>query len=382
MAKALTERSKSSRGTGTRAETAAPSPRRQRLWRDLALIVIAPLLLYLLASLFTFSPTDPGWSHSGSITAPLHNLGGRVGAWITDVLLYLCGYVAFLLPFMLGAIAWIALFGMDTDGDGEADLGPALRLVGIVGFLVSSAGLLTLRVAGSNDLSAGSGGVLGRLVGNSLDMLFGALGANLFLISLFLISVTLATGLSWLAVMDRIGGWVLAIPGLLGRGARQGAKQASEWNEARSLREERVEARKADSELRAKRTPVKIEPPAAPVVEKSDRAKREQQMFHAKPRARCWKCRRRTDIERGAKRRLQLAPVGLEDSSSPELEEIPELWVHHDRDLPRQRLLHRRPDHPGWQRDRQGHDRRHRRASRRDPVEPGRSGRDGLELVL
>ena len=114
--------------------------------RDIALIAIAPLLLYLLASLVTYSPHDPGWSHSGSVTAPLHNVGGTVGAWLADVLLYLCGYVAFLLPVVLGAIAWIALFGMDTDGDGDADLGPALRLVGIVGFLVSATGLLHLRV--------------------------------------------------------------------------------------------------------------------------------------------------------------------------------------------------------------------------------------------
>ncbi|MGD6066198.1 DNA translocase FtsK 4TM domain-containing protein, partial [Xanthomonas citri pv. citri] len=130
----------------------------------------------------------PGWSHSGSITAPLHNLGGRVGAWIADVLLYLCGYVAFLLPFMLGAIAWIALFGMDTDGDGEADLGPALRLVGIVGSLVSLAGLLQLRVGTVDNFSAGAGGILGQLVGRSLYSGFGPVGGNLFLAALLLIS--------------------------------------------------------------------------------------------------------------------------------------------------------------------------------------------------
>ena len=258
------------------------SPRRQRLWRDLALIAVAPLLLFLLASLVTWSPADPGYSQTGSIAAPIHNACGQVGAWIADVLLVLTGYVAFLLPVVLGAIAWIALFGMDSDGDGDADLGPALRLVGIVGFLVASTGLLHLRVAGSNDLPQGSGGVFGQLVGHSLQTLFGALGANLFLVSLFLISVTLATGLSWLAVMDRIGGWVLALPGLLGRGARKGVQQASEWQETRALREEREESRKIESELRAKRAPVKIEPPAAPVVEKSDRAKRETQipLFH------------------------------------------------------------------------------------------------------
>ncbi len=254
------------------------APRRHRLWRDLALIVVAPLLLYLLACLYTYSPADPGFDRDSSLLAPLHNIGGLAGAWIASFLLFLCGYVAFLLPLVLGAIAWIALFGMDSEGDGEADLGPALRLLGIVGFLVAACGLLSLRIAGGNAFSAGSGGVLGRLVGNSLHMLFGPLGANLFLLSLLLISVTLATGLSWLAVMDRLGGWALALPGLLQRGAKQGARQASEWSEARTLREERGEARKADSEIRLRREKVRIEPPAAPQVEKSERAKREQQI--------------------------------------------------------------------------------------------------------
>ena len=268
MARTASETGKSSRKPATKpaAPRAAANPRRQRLWRDLALIAVAPLLLFLLASLVTYSPADPGWSHSGSITAPLQNACGRVGAWIADVLLYLTGYVAFLLPIVLGAIAWIALFGMDSDGDGDADLGPALRLVGIVGFLVASCGLLYLRISGSNDFSAGSGGILGQLTGRSLLRGFGPVGANLFLVSLFLISVTLATGLSWLAVMDRIGAFALSLPGLLTRGARKGAQQANDWSEARAFREERVEARKVDSELRAKREKVRIEPPPAPVA--------------------------------------------------------------------------------------------------------------------
>src|SRR3546814_14491077 len=84
-------------------------------------------------------------------------------AWLADVLLHLTGYVAYLLPVMLGAIAWIALFGMDTDGDGEADLGPALRLVGIVGFLVSATGLLYLRFGAAEDFTGTRGGIPGRL---------------------------------------------------------------------------------------------------------------------------------------------------------------------------------------------------------------------------
>jgi len=279
VARAIPERGKRQRAAVADAAAAPPNPRRQRLLRDIALILIAPLLLYLWICLFTYSPDDPGWSTaSGGVTAELHNAGGLIGAWIADVLLYLTGYVAYLLPLMLGVVAWIALFGMDSDGDGHVDFGPALRLVGIVGFLVSATGLLYLRMHAVENLPAGGGGVLGRLVGNSLDRGFGAVGGNLFLLALLLVSVTLATGLSWLSVMDRIGGWVLLLPGLF----RRGTQQAAEWQEARQHREERVETRKIETELRAKRTPVKIEPPPAPVVEKSDRARREQQipLFH------------------------------------------------------------------------------------------------------
>ncbi|WP_027072500.1 MULTISPECIES: DNA translocase FtsK [unclassified Luteimonas] len=277
MARAVPERGRRQRASTT--EVAPPDPRRQRLLRDIAMILVAPLLLYLLVCLVTYSPDDPGWSTaSGSVTAPLSNAGGPVGAWIADVLLYLTGYVAYLLPLVLGAVAWIALYGMDSDGDGQVDFGPALRLVGIVGFLVAATGLLYLRMGAVAGLPAGGGGVLGRLVGNSLNRGFGALGGNLFLLALLLVSVTLATGLSWLAVADRIGAWVLKLPELL----RRGRRQAADHIEARERRVEREETRRVETELRARREKVKIEPPPAPVVEKSERAKREQQipLFH------------------------------------------------------------------------------------------------------
>src|SRR5690606_41618699 len=57
-----------------------------------------PLLVYLMVCLATYSPSDPGWSNAGSLTAPLNNAGGRVGAWTADVLLGLFGHVAFVLP--------------------------------------------------------------------------------------------------------------------------------------------------------------------------------------------------------------------------------------------------------------------------------------------
>ncbi|MFT4248998.1 MAG: DNA translocase FtsK 4TM domain-containing protein [Pseudomonas sp.] len=242
------------------------------MWRDLALIAVAPLLLYLLASLFTYSASDPGWSRTGSVVAPVHNMGGLVGAWIADVLLQLFGYVAFLLPLVLGGVAWIALFGGGEREGQESDLGPALRLVGMVGFLISATGFLHLRLFDGD--VAGAGGILGKLVCNSLRAGFGTLGANLFIVVLLLASITLATGLSWLAVMERIGRSVLALGPLL----QKGGKQANEWQQTRAMREEREEVRKVEAVKQAKREPVKIEAPPAPVVEKSERAKRDTQI--------------------------------------------------------------------------------------------------------
>lgn len=273
MAKQVPERSKASDSKAApRKPASADNPRRQRLWRDLGLLAVAPALLYLVASLFTYSATDPGWSHTGSVVAPVHNMGGRAGAWIADVLLQLFGYMAFVLPIVLGALAWIAMFGLKREAKGEHDLDPALRLVGLVGFLIAGTGFLHLRLFVAD--VAHAGGILGKLVGSSLSVGFGALGANLFVLVLLLASITLATGISWFVVMEKIGNWVLALPPLFNKKK----EQATEWQQTRAMREERQEVRKVDAEVRAKREPVKIEPRPEPVLEKSDRAKRETQI--------------------------------------------------------------------------------------------------------
>jgi S-DNA-T family DNA segregation ATPase FtsK/SpoIIIE len=252
----------------------AGDERRQKLWREIALVVIAPLLIYLLASLISYSTDDPGWSRTGSVAGAMHNIGGLVGAYLADLAFWFFGYVAYTLPLVLGGVAWIALFGLDSDGDGRVDFGPALRLIGIVGFLVSATGLLHLVGGAAPNLPAESGGILGQLAGRSMRSLFGGMGGNLFLFMMLMLSLTLATGMSWFALMDWIGAKVLALVARFG----EGRQQAAEWQRTRALREEREEVRKVESEKRAKREPVKIEPPAKAVIEKSERAQREQQI--------------------------------------------------------------------------------------------------------
>src|SRR5215472_4307943 len=59
---------------------------------------------YLLLSLATYTSTDPGWTN---LTTNHHiaNWGGRVGAWVADILFLLMGYVAYIFPLML--LFWV-----------------------------------------------------------------------------------------------------------------------------------------------------------------------------------------------------------------------------------------------------------------------------------
>jgi len=67
--------------------------------------------LFVLIALLTYHHADPGWSHTGSGGEIIHNSGGVVGAWLADVLLAICGPVAYLFPFMIGYLGWLFYLG-------------------------------------------------------------------------------------------------------------------------------------------------------------------------------------------------------------------------------------------------------------------------------
>ena len=259
--------------------TKAPSPKRQRLTRDMMIVAIVPILVFLMVALLTYSPQDVGFSRSGAISGVTQNACGVIGAYVADILLLLAGYVAFVLPFLLAAVTWVIFSSWDVDGDGDADFAPALRLLGMIGFVIAAAGLMHLRLGDAVDLPAKSGGVIGEFVGDAATTGLGFTGGPLILLALAMISLTLATHLSWTAVMDKIGAFVMRLGPSLSKFAEKSNKRAVDFKETKALREERVEVRKAEEERKVTRPPVHVEPPApAAVVEKSERAKRETQI--------------------------------------------------------------------------------------------------------
>jgi len=244
----------------------------QRRLREAALLLLAPVALYLLLCLWTYSPQDWSWSHVGQTNAATHNIGGTVGAYAADIGFYLFGYLAYAFPLLLGVLGWSLFRGRDASND--SPLAPALRLLGGVVFFVAGTGLLHLRYLNhAVPLPNLAGGILGEAVGRFLERGFGFLGASLLLFAFFLVALTLATGLSWFKIMDGIGRALLVAFEWFGSGARK----AGELRAARVARSEREVVRKVEIVKQSKREPVKIEPTLAP-IEKSERAEREQQI--------------------------------------------------------------------------------------------------------
>jgi S-DNA-T family DNA segregation ATPase FtsK/SpoIIIE len=249
-------------------ETRSADAMRRRL-REAAFLLLLPLVVYLFACLASYNPQDSGWSHAG--TGMTRNIGGAVGAWSADLAFYLFGYLAYAFPLLVLIVGWN--FVREQSGEDESSLEPTLRLVGGVAFFIGGTGLAYLHTASASLLPAGAGGIIGHVIGDLLMHGFGFLGATLFLLALFLMALTLATGLSWLRVMDLIGKGLMTGFGLLGSGARK----AGEMRVARAARTERQVVRKVETVKQSKREPIKIEP-TLNAIEKSERAERELQI--------------------------------------------------------------------------------------------------------
>ena len=73
------------------------------LLRESKWFALLALALYLLLVLVTFDKSDPGWFHS-TAAATARNAGGRAGAWLSELLLYLFGVSAYWLVALLGYI--------------------------------------------------------------------------------------------------------------------------------------------------------------------------------------------------------------------------------------------------------------------------------------
>jgi DNA segregation ATPase FtsK/SpoIIIE, S-DNA-T family len=238
--------------------------------RESALWVFGALALILFVALASYDRTDPAFSSTGQ-DGPVTNLIGPLGAWVADLFFVLFGGPAYLFPLMLALAGW-AFYRERTSREPIDRRSLGLRGLGFVLALATSCGLATLHFAGGS-LPNTAGGLLGALVGNGLDAALGFLGATLLLLAVWLGSVSLFTGISWLEVMDRVGQGLLRALSWV----RERLSTARDVKAGREVRQARQEVVREEQKKVADRKPPKIEAPA-PKVEKSERVEKEKQV--------------------------------------------------------------------------------------------------------
>jgi S-DNA-T family DNA segregation ATPase FtsK/SpoIIIE len=150
-----------------------------RLQEFLGVLLLA-LGLFLLISLLSYDPQDPSLISVSSLPA-VHNLGGRVGAILSDGLLQLMGGGAYLLPIGLALLGWRGLFHRIREiGRG--------RIIGYALLLLFTPTLLDLWFWALPSpagwiLKGHPGGMMGGLLDSILMTYFNRVGTHIVIIA-------------------------------------------------------------------------------------------------------------------------------------------------------------------------------------------------------
>ncbi len=246
-------------------------PRLAALAQEAWWLVLVLVATYLALVLATYDRSDPGWSHSSGGGA-IHNAGGRFGAWLADVLLYLFGVSAYWwVVFLLFAVYWgYRRLGAAGPGDRRSFV---VACSGFLALVLASASLEALRLhAFHAQLPLAAGGIVGVSLGGLFTRWFGLTGGTLTLLFVGAIGLSLFSGLSWLEFSERLGerierGWLYL---------------ASRWEAARDRRLGVLAATRRDEVVEEEKRkldehePVRIDPPELE-IRKSARVAREKQ---------------------------------------------------------------------------------------------------------
>jgi S-DNA-T family DNA segregation ATPase FtsK/SpoIIIE len=249
------------------------APRVAKLLREVWWLLAVGAALYVVMILGSYHPADPGWSRTGSQEA-ISNVGGPFGAWFSDLLLYLFGVSAY---WWVGLSLFLIWWGYQRIGapDQEHHHGLGIILTGFLLTLTSSSALESLRFYSlATELPLGPGGALGGGIAGLARGIVGFEGATVLLLLLWGIGLSLFTGLSWIGLTEKVGGWLERI--YLTNLEKWQAYRDRKAGESAIV--EREAAVKKERQRIEKVTPLRIEAPA-PEIAKSERAEVERQAF-------------------------------------------------------------------------------------------------------
>jgi S-DNA-T family DNA segregation ATPase FtsK/SpoIIIE len=250
-----------------------------RLLSEARWLVLAAVTLYLILIFLTYSKADPAWSQA-NVVPKLNNWGGRIGAWLADLMLFIFGFSAWwwcvlaLRSMLTGYRRLSQKFLLQMEPEPEHRHEGLIRGIGFVLLMSGSVAIEYLRMYSLKaQLPRAPGGVLGELIGAAAQNALGFTGATLFLLLLFGLGFSLFFHVSWLALAERIGGAIeILIDGIKNLYA---AREDRKVGHVAAVKREEVVVQERAKIVEA--PPIRIEPQVV-AVPKSERVEKERQV--------------------------------------------------------------------------------------------------------
>ncbi|MBL7002571.1 MAG: DNA translocase FtsK 4TM domain-containing protein [Gammaproteobacteria bacterium] len=231
------------------------------------------LATYLIVSMLSYDFNDPAWSHSGH-NQVIENYGGLAGAWLADLIFYLFGVLAFMLPTMVFYNGLILVRTHNADTEFRRQL-LILRWIGFILIMFSGSALASMHFSiEEHSLPLDAGGILGQITGFGFANSLGFLGATVFHLAIFLGGITLFTGISWLKFVDYVGFQTLSFMALI----------VDQYDQYKDKKAGKVLVKQREMDFIEKKKvigskkPVRVEP-VVQKLELSDRVEKEKQIL-------------------------------------------------------------------------------------------------------
>ena len=151
--------------------------------------------LYILIALISHDSSDPGFFYKTS-SQTINNLGGPLGANISDFLFTIFGFGSYLI--LAVGVVW-ALQSIFLKDPYNSKIKIAVRTVSSIILLISFCSILEYYFQDN------SGGYLGKIFFVNLSSSLGYIGSLIFLVIFIIPASSLAFNFSWLKNIDRIG---------------------------------------------------------------------------------------------------------------------------------------------------------------------------------
>ena len=236
-------------------------------------LFFAVIGLYLVLILASYYHDDPSWTHSASENAVVKNAGGAVGAWLSDMMLYMFGFSAWWFAVFAFYAIWLVYLRLDVVAQGRKPL-LFLNFLGF-GMLLFSSSCLEYGhlVHLPATLPQDAGGVIGNIFDTMIRESLGFVGSTLILLFAMAAGFSLFTGWSWILIVEKFGAGLIGSYQLILAKYRD-KKDREAGKIAEQQRTEFVEQERKRIEDRA---PIQIETPVLEIP-KSKRVQRESQV--------------------------------------------------------------------------------------------------------